>query len=164
MSLEDLLAGPLRIVWGLAGRATEASGDGRAERTGAESPRARAALEDSRRVSPTHRQRTLCRQLRHRRASKRCRAAHSIWEEGISGAGEELVRATLDRKPLVRRAALGALLAVEPERFAGAVMGLARTIAPAVLESDLDAVIEDSIRVESGQAERNQTGGGDGTG
>lgn len=164
MSLEDWLAGPLRIVRGLAGRAEGASQDARAELSGAKSPGGRAALGSVRHDLPTHRQRALCRQLRHRRASKRCRAARGIWEEGIFGAGEELVRAALDRNPLVRRAALGALLAVEPERFAGAVMSLALAVAPVVLESDLDAVIEDSIRFESGQAERNQTGGDDGTG
>lgn len=82
------------------------------------------------------------RDLLHRSTAVRARAARRIGNAGRWQASDALVRATRDPKGEVRRAALEALLKVDPNRFAETAAELAQELGGKQILADLDAISE----------------------
>jgi HEAT repeat protein len=80
--------------------------------------------------------------LRHRKAAVRARAAHQLAGLGLVAATEALAIAALDRDALVRRAALVALLRINPDEFAETAIKIGRSLSIEAAFDDLDAVVE----------------------
>ncbi len=103
------------------------------------------------RGTPTHARRArapipepenLIRQLRQGGTTSRLRAARLLGEMMVTDASPELARMALDDRRKVRRAALGALLIVDPEQFANSAVALSEPLPIKQLFSDFDAILK----------------------
>lgn len=84
--------------------------------------------------------RELLRRLEHGRATVRAAAAREIGLRGYREATALIERAARDKQREVRRAALGALLQLDAQRFADAALDLSRRTTRAEILADLDAL------------------------
>lgn len=148
MGVGHLLSSPFRALQQLSQAAADCL-EGSPRASGAGRPASR------RRRGAAHRERRpameLLRDLRHRRGGVRARAARQLGEMGLWEATEELVRASNDPKREVRRAALSALLEVDPEKFADAAVALAQRLPRAELFADFDAMLDAMARARRSQ-------------
>ncbi len=81
------------------------------------------------------------------RAAVRARAALELAARGCSHLSVQLSRATRDKSREVRRAALAALLLLDPESFAASALALAAEVPRAELFADIDATLEMVLRL-----------------
>ena len=150
MGVRAILATPVRALQRMTGAVADAL-DLPAPRPGARRPSAPSPGErsDSDR---------LMRQLYHRGAPQRAAAAARLGELGVAEATELLVVAAGDRKRLVRRAALGALLQLAPQSFVDAALALAERLPRDELFADLDLALQAGIPGADGAPRNHGTG------
>ncbi len=149
MDVGRLLSSPFRALQHLSQAAADCiDGPPRTSRaTRSPLPRRHRGAADRARRPATE----LLRDLRHRRGAVRARAARQLGEMGLWEAAEELVRASNDPKREVRRAALSALLEVDPEKFADTAVALSQQVPRAELFADFDAMLEAMARARRRQ-------------
>lgn len=151
MSLGRVLSAPARAMQRLSGNLASFLEGPSAQ--GPQRPSAPLTRPQQPRQDPTE----LIRALRHRRVAVRVRAARAMGAQRFSqgiGALEETAR---NDKREVRQAALGALLELDPDRFAESVVNLSRVVCRAELFADLDAMLESAVRLPRTRGNRERS-------
>jgi len=100
----------------------------------------------------------LVRDLRHRKAAVRARAADALGELGVEEAIEPLTVAACDPRSDVRRAVLVALWRLSPDVFAETAVRLVSAVPRDALLADLDAVAAIASDPRLYEAELSPTG------